>query len=103
QFGTHSLLGALATASVTALVVHSFGGSAVARFESGAEKVPAERFGTLFAAAAAGALSHIALDLISGARIAILWPFVDRRVSLPLVAMADPWIVGICLAWFLML
>src|SRR5262249_26787844 len=54
-------------------------------------------------AALAGAFSHIALDLISGARIAILWPLLSRRVSLPLVAMADPWLVVISILWLLML
>lgn len=57
----------------------------------------------MFRAAAAGALSHIALDLISGARIAILWPLDANRGSLPLVAMADPWLVAMCLVWLLML
>ncbi|HMF95590.1 MAG TPA: metal-dependent hydrolase [Vicinamibacterales bacterium] len=89
QFGTHSLVGALAMAWVTAFVV--------------GRSARAERFAALVCAAAAGALSHVALDLMSGARIAILWPFVDRRVSLPLVAMADPWVIGICIAWLLLL
>ena len=58
---------------------------------------------TLLAAATAGAMSHVALDLVSGARIAIGWPLVNRRVSLPLVAMADPWLIGICIAGLLAL
>ena len=41
-------------------------------------------------------MSHIALDLVSGARIALGWPLLNRRVSWPLVAMADPWMIGIC-------
>jgi membrane-bound metal-dependent hydrolase YbcI (DUF457 family) len=84
QFGTHALLGALAMACLTAAAVRLF--------------APRARFNTLLAAAAAGATSHIALDLVSGARIALGWPLVNRRVSCPLVAMADPWIIGICMA-----
>ena len=50
----------------------------------------------LLAAAAAGAMSHVALDVASGAPIAVCWPLSVDRASLPLVAMADPWIIGIC-------
>ena len=35
-------------------------------------------------------------DIVSGASIRIGWPFLQRRVSLPLVAMADPWLIAIC-------
>jgi hypothetical protein len=45
-----------------------------------------------------GALSHIALDVLSGARIQIGWPLVPGRASLPLVAMADPWLLAILAA-----
>ena len=41
-------------------------------------------------------MSHLALDVASGARISLGWPIVHLKVSLPLVAMADPWIIGIC-------
>jgi len=101
QFGTHSLVGMLVTASLAAIAVGRWANAFPPRrsAEAGAQ-IPV---GALFCAAAAGALSHIVLDLVSGARIAILWPFVDRRLSLPLVAMADPWIVGICAAWLLLL
>jgi hypothetical protein len=40
-------------------------------------------------------MSHLALDVASGARIRLGWPIVHLKVSLPLVAMADPWIIGI--------
>ena len=46
-------------------------------------------------------ISHLGLDLVSGARIRVGWPFVQQRVSLPLVAMADPWLIGICVAGLL--
>jgi hypothetical protein len=67
----------------------------------GLETRPRFRIGApyaLLAAATAGATSHLALDLVSGARIRVGWPLVDQRVSLPLVAMADPWLIGICVA-----
>jgi membrane-bound metal-dependent hydrolase YbcI (DUF457 family) len=82
QFGTHSLLGTVVMAACTAGViwlVHRGTG-----------------FAALLGAATAGAISHIALDLACGALIAIAWPLSYRRFSVPLVAMADPWLVGIC-------
>jgi membrane-bound metal-dependent hydrolase YbcI (DUF457 family) len=104
QSGTHSLLGALAMAGLAAVVVdRSAKAFAVRRDATSSAKASAERFPTLFIAAAAGAMSHLALDLLSGARIAVGWPLVDRRVSLPLVAMADPWLVAMSLAWLLLL
>src|SRR5262249_60898851 len=89
QFGTHSLIGALAMAAVTAIVVGRLARAFARR----------GRLTTLFVAAAAGALSHIALDVVSGARIAILWPFGNQRVSLPLVAVAEPWLLRLCVTW----
>jgi membrane-bound metal-dependent hydrolase YbcI (DUF457 family) len=82
QFGTHSLLGAVVMAGCTAGVVWL-----VHR---------GTRFAALLGAATAAAISHITLDLACGALIAIAWPLSDRRYSVPLVAMADPWLVGIC-------
>jgi membrane-bound metal-dependent hydrolase YbcI (DUF457 family) len=104
QFGTHSLLGALAMAGVTAVVVDQSAKAFARRRGHERNAQPAaERFAVLFAAAGAGAMSHIALDLLSGARIAIGWPLLDRRVSLPLLAMADPWFVAMCVAWIFLL
>ena len=48
-------------------------------------------------------MSHVALDLVSGAQIAVGWPLIGRPVSLPFVAMADPWIIGLCVAGLLAL
>jgi len=89
QFGTHSLLGAVLMAGCTAGVVW------LANRRT--------RFAALFGAATAGAISHITLDLACGALIAIGWPLSDRRFSVPLVAMADPWLVGICVGGLLAL
>jgi hypothetical protein len=79
----------LTTAALSAVLVRLF--------------APRSRYSTLLAAATAGAMSHVALDLVSGARIAVGWPLFDRRVAVPLVAMADPWLIGICIAGLLAL
>ena len=84
EIGTHSLAGSLPIAGAVALIVR-----ALARDS---------RTSDLFAAAWLGCLSHIALDVLSGARIQIGWPLVPGRVSLPLVAMGDPWLLGIFVA-----
>jgi hypothetical protein len=52
----------------------------------------------LLAAAAAGALSHLILDIACGGRIQAAWPIARSRVTMPLVAMADPWFIAICVA-----
>jgi membrane-bound metal-dependent hydrolase YbcI (DUF457 family) len=117
QFGTHSILGATAMAALAAIVVDrsakAFALRREARTPSGdvvapratgrSAKASAERFRTIVGAALAGALSHVALDLLSGARIGVLWPLADRRVSIPLVAMFDPWLIAICVVWLLLL
>ena len=109
QFGTHSLLGALTMAALAAVVVDRFVRARVLDVGAplqGAQSGRPERVALrsdLFVAAAAGALSHIALDLLSGARIASGWPLFNRRVSAPLVAMADPWLLALSLAWLVML
>lgn len=91
EFATHSIAGAAAMAALTAAVV---GG--VVRFRGGGT-----RFATLFSAATAGALSHLILDIVCGGRLRPGWPIVNSRVTVPLVAMADPWFVAICLAGLL--
>ena len=98
EVGTHSLAGALATAGLMAAGVR------FATRRGGLEPPRRPGIGTpyaLLAATAAGAISHLGLDLVSGARIRVGWPFVQQRVSLPLVAMADPWLIGICVAGLL--
>lgn len=84
EIGTHSLVGSLPIAGTVALIVRAF-----ARDSQTSD---------LFAAAWLGCLSHIALDVLSGARIQIGWPLVQGRVSLPLVAMGDPWLLAIFVA-----
>lgn len=91
EIGTHTLIGTIVCAVLTAGVVR-----AVARRES---------FRALLIAAWLGAASHVLLDLLSSARLRVLWPFVDTQLSIPLVAMADPWLAAILIGaavalWF---
>ena len=81
QVGTHSLAGSVLVAGTVAPIARAF-----------ARDSPT---GDLFAAAWLGCLSHIALDVVSGARIQIGWPLVPGRVGLPLVAMAEPCLLAI--------
>jgi membrane-bound metal-dependent hydrolase YbcI (DUF457 family) len=91
EIGTHTIIGSLLCGLVTAAVIHRF--------------VRPARYSTLALAAWAGAASHVLLDLLSGARLRPGWPVVDTVVSLPVVAMADPWLLTLCVAgpialWF---
>lgn len=79
QAGTHSIAGAVACAVAVTLACR-----AITRTSAR----------VLLAAALAGALSHVALDLLSGATIRLFWPVWDVRFSAPLVAMVDPWLAG---------
>jgi len=73
------------------------------RSASDPERVALQPFGVLLAAALAGAMSHIVLDVASGARIRVGWPIVSPVVTLPCVAMADPWLIGISVVGLLAL
>lgn len=84
EMGTHSIAGSLAVASATATLVYM-----VKR---------GRRYAALFLAAWIGTLSHVMFDLVSGASIKVGWPLVQGRLSVPLVAMADPWLIAICIA-----
>jgi membrane-bound metal-dependent hydrolase YbcI (DUF457 family) len=84
EIGTHAAIGTLGCAILTAAIVRSF-----------ARSTP---FALLAGAAWLGSASHVLLDLLSSARIRVLWPFIDRQVSIPLVAMADPWLATLLVA-----
>jgi membrane-bound metal-dependent hydrolase YbcI (DUF457 family) len=84
EVGTHSAIGALVIAGCAAALVHRL--------------TPGSRSAPLVAAASAGAMSHLTLDALSGARLRPAWPFALTNVSLPLVAMADPWLLAILVA-----
>ena len=83
EVGTHSLVGGLVTACGVAVLVRLVARSAPWR--------------GVAVAAVIGTLSHLALDALSGARLQLFWPL-QVRTALPLVAMADPWLVAIFLA-----
>jgi hypothetical protein len=100
EYATHSVLGALLMASLAGVVV-----SSVARLRdrigqgkgnTRAERPPVAPLRVLLVAAFAGALSHLILDLVCGGRLQPGWPIVHARVTVPLVAMADPWFIGMC-------
>ena len=84
EVGTHTIAGTLACALVTAAAVHVF--------------ARPTRYSWLALSAWIGAASHVLLDLLSSARLRPGWPFVDTVVSVPLVAMADPWLLALCVA-----
>ena len=81
QAGTHAFAGALACGALTATVIRG--------------AVRGSRWLPLFAAAAAGAVGHLLLDLVAGGALRPWWPFADRRYALPLFAMADPWLLAL--------
>jgi membrane-bound metal-dependent hydrolase YbcI (DUF457 family) len=80
--GTHSIAGSIPVACLVALVARRL-------FHAPRPD------GLLLLTGWMGALSHLALDVLSGARIELGWPIVPGRVSLPLVAMAEPWLLAI--------
>jgi membrane-bound metal-dependent hydrolase YbcI (DUF457 family) len=84
EVATHSLAGAALLACTAAGLVRLFSSRT--------------RYTVLAAAAAAGAFSHLVLDILSGGRLRLLWPLIGTRVSIPLVAMADPWLLAIFIA-----
>jgi membrane-bound metal-dependent hydrolase YbcI (DUF457 family) len=80
QGGTHSLIGAIACAALTAALV---------RLQS-----KQGRYRSLLLAAWAGAMGHLLLDVMSGADVRFFWPM-GPAVAVPLFAMADPWLGGV--------
>ncbi len=83
EIGSHTAMGTVACALLTAAVVWSFVRGSLGR---------------LAFCAWLGACSHVLLDLLSSARLRPGWPIVDTVVSLPAVAMADPWLLAICVS-----
>lgn len=83
QGGTHALAGALACGALTASVIRA--------------ATRGSRWLLLFAAAAAGSIGHVALDLVAGADVRPWWPLAETGYVLPLFAMADPWLLTLFL------
>lgn len=86
EVGTHTVVGTIACGLLTSAAVRAF-----------ARQQPWRQ---LALAAWLGAASHVLLDLMSSARLRPLWPILDSQVSIPLVAMADPWLAGLLLTGF---
>jgi membrane-bound metal-dependent hydrolase YbcI (DUF457 family) len=84
EVGTHTIVGTAACALLTAAAVHVF--------------ARPTRYSVLVRSGWIGAASHVLLDLLSSARLRVGWPLVDTVVSVPLVAMADPWLLTLCVA-----
>ena len=80
QGGTHSLIGTIACAALTAALV----------------RLQSKRgdYRSLVLAAWAGAMGHLLLDVMSGADVRFFWPM-GPAVAVPLFAMADPWLGGV--------
>lgn len=53
---------------------------------------------TIFAAALAAALLHLALDLCQSSGIELLWPFSSRRFAFDWLSSLDLWVLGVLLA-----
>jgi membrane-bound metal-dependent hydrolase YbcI (DUF457 family) len=123
EIGTHSIVGSLGIAALTALVVRLCLLVPFAPFRrAGFLRVDRDHVGRvlldppvplnppdrgrylpLVAAAWAGCLSHLALDVLSGARVRLGWPLADSRMSLPFVAMGEPIVIAIFLAGWIVL
>lgn len=110
EIGTHSLFGALLIGCGAGALIRAFvrgsrnpaEGGNPAEAESHTHMSNPARAGShishiggLAAAASLGAVSHLSLDALSGARLGLAWPVVNARATLPLVAMADPWLIGL--------
>jgi membrane-bound metal-dependent hydrolase YbcI (DUF457 family) len=84
QIGTHTIAGAALTGIAAAAVVRAC--------------VRRSRVRPLLASSLIGAASHVAADVASGGRLRLAWPLWDAIVSMPIVAMADPWPIAILAA-----
>src|SRR5262245_59274465 len=87
EIGTHSIVGAIVCGLITGALVWIFKGRA--------SEDRRREYSILAAYASVAALSHVLLDLLSSARLKPGWPFIDTVVSLPIVAMADPWMLAL--------
>jgi membrane-bound metal-dependent hydrolase YbcI (DUF457 family) len=87
QIGTHTLLGTMVCGALVATVVRACSRGSLSK----------GRWSALFVASCAGALSHVALDLASGASMRPLWPFSGTVTRFGVIAMAEPSIVALLL------
>jgi len=84
EIATHSLAGGILLGCMAAALIRWF--------------VRGSRMLGLTLAASVGAVSHLALDVMSGARLGLWWPIINTRVTWPLVAMAEPWLIALLIA-----
>jgi len=80
---SHSLPTAVVAAALTGWVLTFF--------------YPNYGFGGLFAGVLVGFLSHLFLDLLNSYGVKILWPLSQRKYTLNLLPLFDPFLVLICL------
>lgn len=94
QIGTHSLVGTVVCAALVATVVRAFSrGNRPSTSLSTAPSPSKARWSGLLIAAWIGALSHIVLDVASGASIRVLWPVSPTIARFGVIAMGEPSIV----------
>jgi len=80
QAGTHSVLGSVVCAAAVAGALRP--------------AIRGSRLPPLLLAGVAGCLGHLLLDLGSGGELRPLWPVIQHGLTVPLFAMADPWLLG---------
>jgi len=100
EVGTHSIAGSLPGAIIVGILVHHFATRRrrVAGFRISEEPRISRIAGhpvAPIAAAWIGSLSHLLLDVLSGATIQPGWPLFAGKISVPLFAMADPYAIAI--------
>jgi len=94
QSGTHSILGACVLGGGVGLLLSPLLRRRAVSLGRDQSTTAASGLALAFAACLA-ALSHLLLDVLSGAPLALASPLSDTHVTLPLVAMADPWLVAL--------
>lgn len=94
QVGTHALVGTVACAALVATVVRvcTRGSRPSTSLRATLSRLRG-RWGRLAFAAWVGALSHVGLDIASGATVRVLWPVADTVTRFGLIAMAEPSVV----------
>ena len=93
----HSLPGACVTACV---VAGAF--CCLDRRQPPKNSAPSLRWSAALAVCGIGVVTHLALDLLSGAGVNLLWPFHTHWYGIPLVENLDPWILFLLIAGILL-
>lgn len=93
----HSLIGAFLTACVVASAF-----CYLDRKQPPKESAARLRCGPALAVCAIGVAFHLALDLLSGVGVNLLWPFHGHWYGIPLTENLDPWILLLLIAGILL-